>query len=279
MQKGAGPKGKTWPLVGKIVSLGSGPENSIRILDGAVSAKHAGVSIDGNKFEIVDLNSKKTAEFEYPFELLPKGFGAIRVLSPAFGVPGGDYAVQMVLVELFVMIFEVMFLYRELVDAITPWIAQQTGEKFRPGISLAICVAILTVRAQGQNRGVYPLGMSALNSGITPQPGFTYSNQLLFYSRDQAKSDDGSTLPVAGSNSVLMDMNSFIWVSRKNILNGAHYSAIATLPVAKNDLTSDVLGNITGGSGFADSYYVPLVLGWNKERVALRVHRAGEHHG
>jgi VWFA-related protein len=58
MQKGAGPRGKTWPLVGKVVSLGSGPENSIRILDGAVSGKHAGVSIDGNKFEIVDLGSK-----------------------------------------------------------------------------------------------------------------------------------------------------------------------------------------------------------------------------
>ncbi len=58
MQKGAGPKGKTWPLVGKIVSLGSGPENNIRIMDGAVSGKHAGVAIDGNKFEIVDLGSK-----------------------------------------------------------------------------------------------------------------------------------------------------------------------------------------------------------------------------
>src|SRR5207245_11266585 len=58
MQKGAGPKGKTWPLVGKVVSLGSGPENSIRILDGAVSGKHAGVAIDDNKFEIVDLGSK-----------------------------------------------------------------------------------------------------------------------------------------------------------------------------------------------------------------------------
>ena len=58
MQKGAGPKGKTWPLVGKVVSMGSGPENSIRILDGAVSGKHAGVAIDGNKFEIVDLGSK-----------------------------------------------------------------------------------------------------------------------------------------------------------------------------------------------------------------------------
>jgi hypothetical protein len=132
-------------------------------------------------------------------------------------------------------------------------------------------VPYLATRSQAQSRGVYPLGMSALNSGVTPESGFTYSNQLIFYSRDQVKSDDGSTLPVSGSNSVLMDLNSFIWVSSKNILAGAHYSAIATLPVAKNDLTSDVHGEISGGSGFADSYYVPLVLGWSKERVALRV--------
>jgi Inner membrane component of T3SS, cytoplasmic domain/von Willebrand factor type A domain len=57
VQKGAA-KGKTYPLVGKVVSLGSGPENSIRIMDGAVSGKHAGVAIDDNKFEIVDLQSK-----------------------------------------------------------------------------------------------------------------------------------------------------------------------------------------------------------------------------
>jgi VWFA-related protein len=57
IQKGLN-KGKTYPLVGKVVSLGSGPENSIRILDGAVSGKHAGVSIDDTKFEIVDLGSK-----------------------------------------------------------------------------------------------------------------------------------------------------------------------------------------------------------------------------
>lgn len=57
MQKGAA-KGRTWPLVGKVVSLGSGPENNVRLLDGAVSGKHAGVAIDDNKFEIVDLGSK-----------------------------------------------------------------------------------------------------------------------------------------------------------------------------------------------------------------------------
>src|SRR3954471_24173428 len=58
MRKGAGPKGKSWPLAGKVLPLRRAPENSIRILDGAVSGKHAGVAIDGNKFEIVDLGSK-----------------------------------------------------------------------------------------------------------------------------------------------------------------------------------------------------------------------------
>lgn len=69
----------------------------------------------------------------------------------------------------------------------------------------------------------------------------------------------------------LMDMNSLIWVRATELLGGARYSAFATLPVARNDLTSDIHGNISDGSGFADSYYVPFVLGWNKERVAIRV--------
>jgi len=112
--------------------------------------------------------------------------------------------------------------------------------------------------------------MSATNSGVTPESGFTYSNQLLFYSRDEVKDQNGRTLPITGNNSVLMDMNSLIWVSTKEFLGGARYSAFATLPFAKNDLTSDIHGNISGGGGFADSYYVPFVLGWNKERVAIR---------
>lgn len=51
------------------------------------------------------------------------------------------FVVQMLVVELFVMFFEVMFLYRELVDAITPWIAQQTSEQFRLGIGFTLTVA------------------------------------------------------------------------------------------------------------------------------------------
>ena len=65
-------------------------------------------------------------------------------------------------------------------------------------------------------------------------------------------------------------MNSFIWVSRRTFLGGAHYSAVATLPVAKNQLVSDIHGQLSGGGGFADSYYLPLILGWNKERASIR---------
>lgn len=133
-----------------------------------------------------------------------------------------------------------------------------------------VCVWVLTTRAQAQNRGVYPLGMSATNSGVTPGPGFTYVNQLLYYSRDHAKDDAGNTLPVTGQNYVLMDMNTLAWVSNKKLLGGAAFSAVATLPFAKNNLTSDIAGKISGGGGFADSYYMPFILGWNRERVAVR---------
>ena len=136
---------------------------------------------------------------------------------------------------------------------------------------LAVLLLMPLLPAQAQSRGVYPLGMGSTNSGITPAPGFTYSNQLLFYYRNESKDEHGVTKPVTGSNAVLMDMNSIIWVSKRTILGGAHYSAIATLPFAKNDLTSDINGNISGGGGFADSYYVPFILGWNKERVSIRL--------
>jgi hypothetical protein len=140
-------------------------------------------------------------------------------------------------------------------------------------ILMAVPVILLLspLPEQAQSRGVYPLGMSSTNSGITPAPGFTYSNQLLFYYRNESKDEHGADKPVTGSNAVLMDMNSIIWVSKRNLLGGAHYSALATLPFAKNDLTSDINGNISGGGGFADSYYVPFILGWNKERASIRL--------
>ena len=124
---------------------------------------------------------------------------------------------------------------------------------------------------QAQVRGVYPVGMSATNSGVTPEAGISYSNLFIFFSRDEEKGSHGEIL-ATGQNSIMMDMNSFVWVSKKEIdfLGGAVLSASATLPIANNSLTSDVNGALSGGGGFADSYYQPLILGWRKQRVAIR---------
>lgn len=122
-----------------------------------------------------------------------------------------------------------------------------------------------------QVRGVYPVGMNATNSGVTPETGITYSNLFVFFSRSEVVDSEGHVV-ATGQNSIMMDLNSFVWVSKGSIglLGGAVFSASATLPVANNSLTSDLVGPLSGGGGFADSFYQPLILGWSKRRVGIR---------
>ena len=138
-------------------------------------------------------------------------------------------------------------------------------------VRLLVVICILSLPVAAQVRGVYPLGMSATNSGVTPESGISYVNQFLFYSRDQAKGPSGEVL-ATGQNSVMMDMNSLVWVSKGKMgfLGGALFSMSATIPLANNSLTSDVEGGISGGGGLADSYYQPFILGWRTKRADLR---------
>ncbi len=82
-----------------------------------------------------------TILYFFLFLLIMGSFACIQVLADAIKNREYRYLVQMLLVEVFVMTFEVMFLYRELVDAITPWIAQQTGEQFRLGVGFTLSLA------------------------------------------------------------------------------------------------------------------------------------------
>ena len=138
-------------------------------------------------------------------------------------------------------------------------------------IYLVAAICALSAPSQAQVRGVYPLGMSATNSGVTPESGFTYANLFLFYARDTLRGTNGEIV-ATGEQSLMMDMNNFIWVSKKKIkiLGGAKFSLSATLPIANNSLTDSVLGTLGGGGGFADSYYQPLILGWQKKRADIR---------
>jgi hypothetical protein len=59
------------------------------------------------------------------FPIIAGSFACIQVLNEAIKTKQWGQIISMSLVELVVAFFEVLFLYRELVDAITPWLAQQ----------------------------------------------------------------------------------------------------------------------------------------------------------
>jgi hypothetical protein len=83
-----------------------------------------------------------TAPILYFFLLLliMGSFACVQALVDAARRRELKFIVQIVAVELFVMFFEVMFLYREIVDALTPWIAQQTGARLGLGFTLTVAV-------------------------------------------------------------------------------------------------------------------------------------------
>ena len=75
------------------------------------------------------------------FMLVAGSFACIQVLNEAIRARRVGEIIQMALVESAVMFFEVIFLYRELIDAVTPWIAQQSGGEVRLGLVSTMLLA------------------------------------------------------------------------------------------------------------------------------------------
>lgn len=75
------------------------------------------------------------------FFLILGSFACIQVLGDSIRKKEVGQIIQMVLVELSVIFFEVIFLYREMIDALTPWIAQQTNERLQLGLWATLMLA------------------------------------------------------------------------------------------------------------------------------------------
>ncbi len=68
------------------------------------------------------------------FFLILGSFACVKALGDAISQRQFGTILQMVLVELSVIFFEVIFLYREMIDALTPWLAQQTSGQWQLGL-------------------------------------------------------------------------------------------------------------------------------------------------
>ncbi len=75
------------------------------------------------------------------FMLVAGSFACVQVVTEAIKEKKTGTIVQMLVVESAVMFFEVIFLYRELIDAVTPWIAQQSGGEVQLGIGAVLAFA------------------------------------------------------------------------------------------------------------------------------------------
>ena len=136
---------------------------------------------------------------------------------------------------------------------------------------LLAALSVCAPRVEAQVRGVYPLGMSAINSGVTPASGWSYANAPLYYARDRKTGPNGDTA-ATGAQAVFLDMNTLLWVSEKFArLGGAKFSAVVTQPIAHNSLTSDTDGRISGATGLGDLYIQPVILGWEYRRADIRL--------
>src|SRR4051812_41024075 len=75
------------------------------------------------------------------FLLVAGSFACVQVVTDAVKQKKVGTIVQMLVVESAVMFFEVIFLYRELIDAVTPWIAQQSGDSVHLGLGATLALA------------------------------------------------------------------------------------------------------------------------------------------
>ncbi|MDH5643415.1 MAG: hypothetical protein OEY63_04360 [Gemmatimonadota bacterium] len=80
--------------------------------------------------------------FAFLYILILGSFACVQGLVVAIESRKYSQIVSMTLVEVAVMFFEVLFLYREMIDAVTPWIAQQSNGELRLGLWATMSLAI-----------------------------------------------------------------------------------------------------------------------------------------
>ena len=118
------------------------------------------------------------------------------------------------------------------------------GRRRRSAVMVIVVTLSMCRVAAAQVRGVYPTRMSAINAGVTPTSGLTYSNLFIFNARDESKDTTGEVVET-GSNTVMIDLNTFVWVTQGTLLGGARFSAAALVVAGQNFSDARVVVMIT----------------------------------
>ena len=138
-------------------------------------------------------------------------------------------------------------------------------------LACIVLLTMLTMPLLAQQKGQWVPAQYGLNAGVVPEPGLTYQNLALNYSAGQLNDSQGNRLPsLTGTYSFWVDESILMYVPNKKILGG-YYAPYINLNVANGSLVATITGTSLssngGGSGFADTFVVPLNFGWHFSRA------------
>jgi hypothetical protein len=122
-----------------------------------------------------------------------------------------------------------------------------------------------------QLNGENLLGDMGVKSGSQPEPGWYVSTIYYRYFTGTIKDQNGKTLALdptgAGQQTINAAMPLVLYVSKKKVF-GAHFGAMAVLPIAQGALEAPGLGFSESASvGLSDLYVMPAQLGWHFKRA------------
>jgi hypothetical protein len=151
----------------------------------------------------------------------------------------------------------------------------------RLGATVLACILLgSNETSSAQQKPQWMPGQVGLNAGILPSPGFTYVNMDLNYDAGTFNGPNGNAIPATGSYNVWAIENFFYYVPNAKFLGG-NLAAMINFPLpATGELVADLqlpvtgvpnLSAVAGGSGLADLWLQPLILGWHLKRADILV--------
>ena len=148
--------------------------------------------------------------------------------------------------------------------------------RIKLGLTFVVFLIVFSVApANAQQKGQWIPGQEGLNTGVLPDPGFTYVNITLNYSADTLKNANGNSVPLTGSYDIWAIENAFAYVPKFKLLGAKLMFAVVVTP-ANGSLTLGAINlpNVSvngGGEGLADTWVQPVTLGWSLKRADVKV--------
>jgi len=130
-----------------------------------------------------------------------------------------------------------------------------------------VVVVVLAAVANGQQRPQWMAGQAGLDAGVVPDPGYSFQNLTDYYYSNRVNGPDGKQLPLGQiAYHVVASENISTWVVDTKIFGANPGFGFSVCPANGSVTEIQPKG---GGSGLANTFTTPLLLGWHFKHLNL----------